>query len=160
MRKTTNRNLWQPTWKSHEWHWYTIIWLFWGFSIVSSIFWSRFSLLFIHSFSFRFCFLCFFFPFFWNLEVVDFPQTYDALLKSYQNIAPKQFFKGVVHEPPWSSIVPPKYLSNHCRRFPLTPYRESFRSSLWWETLSKALARSKYTMSNCRPLSRDWPISW
>ena len=28
------------------------------------------------------------------------PRTYDALLKPHENIAPKQLFKGVAHEPP------------------------------------------------------------
>ena len=58
------------------------------------------------SFSYSFClFSCLSSIVLEILKIAYFPKIYDALLKPYSNIAPKQFFKGVVHEQPWSAIV-------------------------------------------------------
>ena len=40
-----------------------------------------------------------------DLQNAQDPKIYDFLSNHHQNIAPWQFFKGVVHEPPWSPIV-------------------------------------------------------
>ena len=52
--------------------------------------------------SFFFTFLV---PFFWNSQECLISQNIGCLIQTQLKTAPKQFFKGVVHEKPWSSIV-------------------------------------------------------
>ena len=99
----------------HEPAWSSTVWLFQGSSIVSKPFlrFKKKHVLLSFLFCFSFCFWLFHFIlllfliisfhvfFFFNILTF----WNDAFWKSYWNIAPKQFFKGVVHEPAWSSIV-------------------------------------------------------
>ena len=92
----------------HQQPWSSIVCLLWGSSIVPSccLRWQIFK----HSFYpvpllklFSFTFLA---PFLWNHQKCPIPQNIWCLVKTqFKKIAPKQFFKGLVHEQPWSSIV-------------------------------------------------------
>ena len=91
----------------HEQPWYTIVWFVWGYTIVSSCFlrWFRFLTFPLHFPLLKFFYFLNEFLLFRILRNAQFPKIYDAFLKPNLKTSPKQFFKGVVHEQPWYTIV-------------------------------------------------------
>ena len=89
----------------HEQPWFSIVCLLWWFIFVSSccLGWQNQTVLL--SFSFAKVFFTFLVPFFWNSQECLISQNIGCLIQTQLKTAPKQFFKGVVHEKPWSSIV-------------------------------------------------------
>ena len=92
---------------THQQDWSSIVCLLWWSSIVSSFFWREH---FPISLSPFFSFPLFFLSYFFISILLDFSkrlisQNIWGLIKHHWKTAFKQFFKGIAHEQPWSSIL-------------------------------------------------------
>ena len=90
----------------HEQPWYRIVWFVWRVHYYIQLLFQLFPLSFpLLAKVFSFQLISFLISFIWNSQNDQFPKIYDVLLKSNLKTSLKQFFKGVVHEQPWYTIV-------------------------------------------------------